>query len=150
MTRKIALTIAYFVLLLALVIANPLRFEHPVPMYARLRIHPFADSLRDISYARGSNWFIHWFNFLGNIFGNIVIFIPFGFIAIKVFRIFKFLPVVILAFILSVSIEISQYYTGLGVADIDDVILNTAGAAIGFYLCKRFFNEYRPVKVHHR
>jgi glycopeptide antibiotics resistance protein len=48
---------------------------------------------------------------------------------------------VLLACALSVVIEITQYYTGLGVADADDVILNTVGAAIGFYLCKRYLNR---------
>jgi len=138
MNRKAALTIGYFLFLLCVVMLNPLRFEHIVAIESRLRIHPFADSLRDISYARGSNWFIHWFNFLGNIFGNIILFIPFSFIAIRVFRITNFFTVVGIAFLMSFSIEVTQYFTGLGVADVDDVILNTAGAAIGFYLCRRF------------
>jgi glycopeptide antibiotics resistance protein len=138
MKRKVAITIGYFLFLLVVVILNPLRFEHIVAIESRLRIHPFADSMRDISYARGSNWFIHWFNFLGNIFGNIILFIPFAFIAVHVFRMSNFFAIAGLAFLLSLGIEVTQYYTGLGVADVDDVILNTAGAAIGFYLCRRF------------
>ena len=137
MNRKVAITIAYFLFLLCLVMLNPMRFEHIVAIQQRLRVHPFADSMRDISYARGSNWFIHWFNFLGNIFGNIILFIPVGYIAILVFRMSNFWAIVGMAFLMSLSIEAGQYYTGLGVADVDDVILNTAGAAIGFYLCRR-------------
>ena len=138
MRRKAAITIGYFLFLLCVVMLNPLRFEYIVPIGSRLRIHPFADSLRDISYARGSNWFIHWFYFLGNIFGNIILFIPVSFIAVQVFRMTNFFVMVGMGFLLSLSIEVAQYYTGLGVADVDDVILNTAGAAIGFYLCRRF------------
>ncbi|SFE02742.1 VanZ like family protein [Chitinophaga sp. CF118] len=143
MTRrslKISVTIGYLLLLLCVVILNPLRFEHIVPLGSRLRIHPFVDSLNDISYARGSSWFIHWFNFLGNIFGNIALFIPVSFIAILVFRMQQFWMVVLMACILSLIIETVQYCTGLGVADVDDVILNTAGAAIGFYICKRAYS----------
>ena len=125
-------------LLLCIVMLNPLRFEHIVPIESRLRIHPFTDSLRDISYARGSSWFVHGFNFLGNIFGNIILFIPFAYIAILVFRMSNFFAIVMMGCLLSLILEVVQYYTGLGVADIDDVILNTAGTAIGFYLCSRF------------
>jgi glycopeptide antibiotics resistance protein len=143
MTKKITLTGIYFFLLLVLVILNPMRFEHPVPIYSRLRIHPLADTLRDLSYANSVNSFKGWFNFLGNIFGNIIIFIPFAFIMVRVFNIQKFFPVVMLGFAFSVAIEVTQYVTGLGVADVNDVILNTAGAAIGFYLCKSIFRWKR-------
>lgn len=138
MRRKVVITAGYFLFLLCVVMLNPLRFEHIVAIDSRLRIHPFDDSLRDISYARGSNWFIHWFYFLGNICGNIILFIPFSFIVIQFFRITNFFTILGLALLLSLSIEVTQYFTGLGVADVDDVILNTAGAAIGFYLCRRF------------
>jgi glycopeptide antibiotics resistance protein len=58
-----------------------------------------------------------------------------------VFKIPRFIWVVLLACVVSLAIEVTQYYTGLGVADADDVILNTVGAAIGFYLCKRYLNK---------
>jgi glycopeptide antibiotics resistance protein len=138
MNRKVIFSVVYFQFLLCVVLLNPLRFEHIIPIGIRLRVHPFTDSLRDISYARGHNWCIHWFEFLGNILGNIILFIPFPFIAIHVFRMTGVFAILGIAFLLSLGIEVAQYYTGLGVADVDDIILNTAGAAIGFYLCRRF------------
>jgi glycopeptide antibiotics resistance protein len=112
-----------------------------IPLKDRLRIHPFTDSLNDLTHLHGSSWPVHGFYFLTNVFVNIILFIPFSFIAIIVFRIHRFVSVVLLSCLLSVMIEIIQYCTGLGVADADDVILNTAGAAIGFYLCKRYLNK---------
>jgi glycopeptide antibiotics resistance protein len=139
--RKVIFTAGYFIGLLFLVLLNPERIKEPIPLKSRLRIHPIVDSLKDIMYPRGSSWWLHWFHFLTNLFGNIVLFIPFSFIAIIVFKLSRFIWVVLLACALSVAIEVIQYYTGLGVADADDVILNTAGAAIGFYLCKRYLNR---------
>ncbi|MEG1592733.1 MAG: VanZ family protein, partial [Chryseobacterium sp.] len=48
----------------------------------------------------------------------------------------RFLPVT-LFFLVAISIiESAQYITGRGVADIDDVFLNTLGMLIGFILFK--------------
>lgn len=147
--KKFTWTTGYFLVLLFIVLLNPRRINRPIPKAYRLRPYPFLESVKDISYARGSNWFFHWFHFLGNLFGNIALFIPFSFIAIIVFRIQRRIWILLLAFLLSLTIEVIQYYTGWGVADADDVILNTAGAAIGFYLCKRYFNngKYRSLQV---
>jgi glycopeptide antibiotics resistance protein len=137
MIRKVIVTAGYFLFLLYVVLLNPLRFEHKVTKWNQLRIHPFTDFLHDLSYARSTDSFIQWVNFSGNIFGNIILFIPFTFIAVRVFRMSGFFKITGLACLLSISIEVAQYLTGLGVADIDDVILNTAGAAIGFLLIKK-------------
>ncbi len=70
--------------------------------------------------------------FLINIIGNILIFLPFGWLglAVKIFN--RFIPLT-LFFICCISfIELMQFVTGLGVADIDDVFLNTIGMLIGF------------------
>jgi glycopeptide antibiotics resistance protein len=137
MTRKAIITTGYFLFLLYVVLLNPMRFKHKITKLNQLRIHPFTDFLHDLTYAGSTNAPIQWINFLGNIFGNIILFIPFTFITIWVFRMSGFFKIAGLACLLSISIEVAQYFTGLGVADIDDVILNTAGAAIGFLLIKK-------------
>jgi glycopeptide antibiotics resistance protein len=73
--------------------------------------------------------------------GNIVLFIPFGFlapIAIKKLRnsLFK---TTLLAMFLSIIIELSQFLFTYRVSNIDDVILNTLGAFIGAILIKIIF-----------
>lgn len=42
-------------------------------------------------------------------------------------------------FIIINIIEFSQFYFKRGYADVDDVILNTFGAVIGFFIYKKFF-----------
>lgn len=79
-------------------------------------------------------------------FGNIAIFIPLGYILYNWFKkgnkkiIFFVLPL-----FLSSAIEISQYYLGMGFADIDDVILNVIGFWLGGFL-KFCFDKFLPIK----
>lgn len=66
---------------------------------------------------------------------NVFLFVPFGLTAPNVLsRLKRLWPViftVVSAFILSVAIEFTQYYFHLGRCEMDDVIMNTLGAAIG-------------------
>ena len=71
--------------------------------------------------------------FIKNIIGNIIMFIPYGFFASYFLKNKKFVTIGILALIVSLTIEIVQLNIGR-VFDIDDVILNTIGAIIGYLL----------------
>ncbi len=72
--------------------------------------------------------------FIINILGNIILFIPFGFLGI-IFEKLKKLKNLLPIFIIAISIiELLQYITNKGFADIDDVIINTIGVAIGFWI----------------
>lgn len=86
----------------------------------------------------------HFFNdsnfnnqtFLVNIFGNLFLFSPFGWLGLCIKKFNRFVPITIF-FIIAISIiESVQYITGRGVADIDDVFLNTSGMLIGFVIFK--------------
>jgi glycopeptide antibiotics resistance protein len=80
-----------------------------------------------------------------NIIGNIVLFIPLGILlpfASK--RFYSLTRVFVFAFCLSLSIEVIQFFSrflgNFRVVDIDDILLNTLGACIGFSvlcLCRR-------------
>ena len=76
---------------------------------------------------------ILWKTIIINIFGNILMFVPFGFLGIVFTKLNNFW-ILILDFI----VESLQYFTRLGVFDIDDVILNTVGAAIGFWIYRKW------------
>lgn len=79
---------------------------------------------------------ILWKTIIINIFGNILIFVPFGFLGIVFPKLNQFW-ILILDFLFAIIIvESLQYFTRLGVFDIDDVILNTVGVAIGFGIYK--------------
>lgn len=75
-----------------------------------------------------------WWNFLVNLLGNIVLFVPFSCFMINLFNISSNAVIVALGFCLSVLIEFAQYFWQIGIPDIDDVLLNTAGTVIGVLL----------------
>ncbi len=68
-------------------------------------------------------------NFLANIF----LFVPMGYFLLKIFKkVNSFNKATIISMLIIIVIEVMQYITKLGIADIDDVILNTIGAMIGY------------------
>lgn len=68
--------------------------------------------------------------FIKNILGNIMLFIPYGFLSSYILKNRKISITFILSLIVSVTIEVVQYYIGR-VFDIDDIILNVLGGIIG-------------------
>ena len=67
---------------------------------------------------------------------NIVMFVPFGFFVPLIWsKMEKIIDITIAGLGFSVLIEISQLFSYRG-ADIDDVIVNTFGAVLGFFLYK--------------
>ena len=44
---------------------------------------------------------------------------------------------VIAAFMLSVCCEVLQYFTGRGMADVNDVLFNTLGTMVGIWLADK-------------
>lgn len=75
-------------------------------------------------------------DFIINIIGNIFVFSPFGWLGLVVKKFNSILPITLFFIVAITTIEITQYYSGRGVADIDDVLLNTLGMSIGFVLFK--------------
>ncbi len=71
--------------------------------------------------------------FMKNIMGNIMLFVPYGFLASYLLRNKKFSVITILTVIVSLTIETVQYYIGR-VFDIDDIILNLLGGIGGFLI----------------
>ena len=92
-------------------------------------------------------------NSFENLVGNIVVFIPFGFLfpyVIKGGR--NFLVMLFHAFLLVLGIEVFQLFSAFGAFDVDDILLNCFGAVIGylFYLIydnrKRIFERSKTAK----
>ena len=77
--------------------------------------------------------------FIRNIIGNIVLFIPFGYIVADVLKMAcnktNFIVCTIYVLLTSLSIEAIQYFIGR-TFDIDDIILNFAGGILGYILFK--------------
>lgn len=78
---------------------------------------------------------IYW---LGQIGGNLVMLLPLGFLLPVIWKRFRHLiPVLLTALCLSVFIEFTQYVTGRGLCELDDMIHNTIGAAAGYAIWKK-------------
>ena len=79
---------------------------------------------------RGLFWEIEM-GYWNNIIQNILLFIPFGFLI-------GGKRGIIAGVLLSIGIELTQYIAVLGYCELDDVLNNTIGAAIGSLLFKKF------------
>lgn len=72
-----------------------------------------------------------------NLAGNVVMFVPLGWFLPGIFRAFRgFFKTAFFGISLVCLVELVQYVTGLGVCDIDDLILNTVGILLGYGLWK--------------
>ena len=73
-----------------------------------------------------------------NLFGNVLIFMPFGFFLPMASRFRSVFATVFWSFILSLAVEMFQFITKVGCFDVDDLLLNTVGGIIGhiiFCIC---------------
>ena len=87
---------------------------------------------------------------LSEIINNILIFIPFGGLLGIIDKNFSSLKKIIIIFLFSSGIEISQFIFGLGATDITDVITNTLGGIIGlliYQFLKSVFKENKLDRV---
>lgn len=73
---------------------------------------------------------------LSNVLGNIVIFVPLGVCFALFSRRAKWIETLLWVFLFSMIVEIIQYIFRLGIGDIDDIILNVFGGAVGLVLYK--------------
>lgn len=79
-----------------------------------------------------------------NLGGNIIMFIPLGFLLPRVFPHLSSLPRVLLATAAIITaVEIIQLFTLVGSCDVDDLILNVIGSAMGYGIHK-YANKPAP------
>ncbi|MEI9912959.1 MAG: VanZ family protein [Bacteroidota bacterium] len=70
-----------------------------------------------------------------NIGGNIIGFVPLGVLLPLLFPFFRrFIRLTVVIFLLSLLFEATQLLAGIGVFDVDDLILNTTGGIIGYII----------------
>ncbi len=79
-----------------------------------------------------------------NLAGNVVMFVPLGILLPGIWKSVRaFWKTMLWAVLTVAAVEASQYATALGSCDIDDLILNIIGAAIGWCLWKLFTKNHR-------
>lgn len=96
-----------------------------------VRLKPIVSTLDFVSHS------ILWSNrrvITINIIGNIIMFVPFGFLGWLIPKYQKLKPLLIAFLSILIIIEALQYFTRLGVFDVDDIIFNTIGVWLGFKL----------------
>jgi len=92
-----------------------------------------------------SKWYLYTHGFdVSSIYldvvGNVVMFVPYTLFLYIVFRFYRLRYILLSAFLLSVGIEVTQYVTGVGFPDIDDVIFNSFGAFLAILIIKGLDN----------
>ncbi len=93
--------------------------------------------------------------FMINIVGNIVVFMPFGFFIPglekrKLGPFLNFLKITGFGFLFSLTVETAQLVSKVGCFDVDDLILNTVGVALGcvcYSMCRCMLTWYRKKRT---
>jgi glycopeptide antibiotics resistance protein len=86
---------------------------------------------------------------MSNLFGNVLAFFPLGIFLPWLFkRLIGFWRTTTTVFLATSSVEILQFVTRVGSFDIDDIILNTIGGAIGYLLIRITYIFLLKVKKH--
>lgn len=68
-----------------------------------------------------------------NLIGNIVLLVPIGFLVPFIYQNVKWKNSLLIAIIVGFTIEIMQVILGVGIFDIDDILLNALGVMIGYW-----------------
>ena len=143
--REIALTVFVLFTAALLVLAFEGTYSTPYAMIESMR-HRITSGERVnlVPFRTISTFFRHFIPdvFLVNIVGNIVMFMPWGFGLVLLWRKNRSVRrVLLLCFLITALIESGQLFIGRSV-DVDDLILNFAGGCAGAALCaglKRVF-----------
>lgn len=81
--------------------------------------------------------------FILNIFGNVAAFIPCGFfLPIISRRSRRWYNTVLISFLFSLTVELIQLVSKVGIFDVDDLLLNTLGGVFGF-ICYKLIQTCR-------
>ena len=105
------------------------RYGRTVSDTYHYNLQPFREISRFYTYRE----IIGFRGFVINLFGNILAFMPWGFmVPVIVKGLHKFWCTVAATFFLSLCIETVQLVTKVGSFDVDDLILNTIGGMAGF------------------
>jgi glycopeptide antibiotics resistance protein len=82
-----------------------------------------------LPYLRG---YPTWIGAIGNLLGNIIPFMPLGFLLPLLYRPISWKGVLGIAVAFSLCIEILQLVLRVGTFDVDDILLNTLGVMLGY------------------
>lgn len=141
--KRYAVSIA--VLYLVAVIYLAFLVREPMPLY-HYSLNPLAAARKGVEFSgdiiagilSGDVKIKSWVSLEG-IALNILLFVPFGYLIPMVWsqKRWTWWKIMLLGLAASFCIEIIQFITRLGFADVDDLMNNTIGSAIGYLIYKR-------------
>lgn len=98
-------------------------------------------------YIKYFNKFPFW-NGFANLIGNILVFIPFGFLLPKAYsKCGKWWRTFYCAAGFVMCIELFQLFSAFGAFDVDDILLNVYGAMMGYFIFSAFRKVRKEIKV---
>ena len=125
--------LAYTIFLLYLMFLGFGREQHETNI---VRLLPFVSTILFVQNTTS------WESIIINLFGNIIMFIPFGFLGWLNAKYFSFKKLIVDFLSALIIVEALQYLTRLGVFDIDDLALNSIGVWIGFQM-RKFIDNFK-------
>ena len=130
-TWLISILAVYLLILLRITVFRS--NSYPIEMSINLSL--FTDLVA--TYYENGIWMVIYL-----VVGNIVWFMPFGFLLPMIWQKLKVYYTIPLGFCLSLVIELGQLIGGKGMFEIDDLVLNTLGATMG-YLAYKIYKSLR-------
>ena len=113
----------------------------------RYNLVPFVEIRRFWTYRK----IVGTFALFTNVFGNVLGFVPYGFILpVITGKMRNGFFIILSGFFISLTIEVIQLLTKVGCFDVDDMILNTLGAALGYGIyavCDRIRRKINGKKI---
>lgn len=81
---------------------------------------------------------------LQNLLGNIILFMPLGLLIPAIYPAKRsMIKIIIISFLCSFTIEVTQFVSSRGIFDVDDLILNTIGGVLGYFLFNLILKRVR-------
>jgi glycopeptide antibiotics resistance protein len=128
------ISIGYFSILFYIVFLARRR-RLGIPEDERLNLVPLKKSILLFSQHLAFTYRNLYF-FYPDLIGNVLLFVPFPVCMAFFLNTDNYKKLLLFAFLTSLFIECTQYILRIGVADIDDILLNTAGSFIGITIIK--------------
>lgn len=146
---RIVLIIYLFVLLRLII------FKYPVPVLRgimdewELSNAKAGVATANLTFFKSIRMYIRYYNRVNgfdNLFGNVLAFMPLGIlIPVSFPEIDRWWMILLHSFWLSLCIELFQLVSHFGAFDVDDILLNTLGGLLGFFIFLIIMFVYRKV-----
>ena len=102
----------------------------------RLNLVPLISTIQQFYGPVNNHFWDYYIVYWSNIFGNVILFIPFSFLLTILYTKKPFAVIIGYGLLLSIGIELTQLILRIGVCDIDDIIFNMTGTIAGICVYK--------------